>query len=69
MPDLERDKKLKPWLTNSADLDMEMRQLGLKKKDLKLDENTQPIVLDVVNNPVDRVGLQFHIFWNHFPPS
>ena len=33
MPDWEKEKQLKPWLTNSKDLDMEMRKLGLKKKE------------------------------------
>ena len=53
-----KDKKLKPWLTNKNDLELEMKQLGLRKKDLRLDDKDQPIVLDVVNNPIDRVILQ-----------
>ena len=59
-----KDKKLKPWLTNKNDLEVEMKQLGLRKKDLHLDDKDQPIVLDVVNNPIDRVILQHIMFIN-----
>ena len=44
-----------PWLSNKKELDTEMRKLGLIKEDLKLDLEDQPVLLDVVNNPVDRV--------------
>ena len=65
MPDMQKNKKLKPWLTNKIDLEMEMKQLGLKKKDLRLDDTDQPVVLDVVNNPIDRVILQYLIIANN----
>ena len=66
IPDLAKDRQLKPWLTNSKDLDVEMRELGLRKKDLKLDEKNPPVVLDVVNNPVDRVSIQMKFLSNSF---
>ena len=56
MEDLAKVKQLKPWLTNSKDLDLEMKELGLKKRDLKLDGKNTPIVLDVMNSHVDRVS-------------
>ena len=65
MPDMQKNKKLKPWLTNKIDLEMEMKQLGLKKKDLRLDDTDLPVVLDVVNNPIDRVILQYLIITNN----
>ena len=37
------------------DLNAELRRLGLKKTDLKL-SGAKPIILDTINNPVDRVG-------------
>ena len=52
---IERDRKLKPWLTNKVDLEHEIRRLGLKKSDLKLGIQKKPVILDTVNNPVDRV--------------
>ena len=55
LPDLTKDRELKPWETNSKDLEVEMKQLGLEKKDLKLNGKSTPLVLDVENNPVDRV--------------
>ena len=55
MPEMERVRDLKPWLTNKLDIESEMKLLGLKKKDLRLDEKNQPIVLDVANNHIDRV--------------
>ena len=56
IPDIEKDKKkLKPWILNKNELEREMKQLGLRKEDLLLDEKIQPVVLDVMNNPVDRV--------------
>ena len=55
IPDLEKEKQFKPWLTNKHELELEMKRLGLRKEDLRLDVKNQPIVLDVVNNPVDRV--------------
>lgn len=33
-----------------------MRTLGIRKADLKLNDCEKPLILDVVNNPVDRVG-------------
>ena len=65
MPDMQKNKKLKPWLTNKIDLEKEMKQLGIKKKDLRLDDTDQPVVLDVVNNPIDRVILQYLIISNN----
>ena len=65
MPDMQKNKKLKPWLTNKIDLEKEMKQLGIKKKDLRLDDTDQPVVLDVVNNPIDRVILQYLIIANN----
>ena len=47
-----KDRQLTPWLTNSKDIDVEMRELGLKKKNLKFDEKNPPVVLGVVNNLV-----------------
>ena len=55
MSTIEKDKKLKPWLTNKIDLDDELKRLGLKKSDLKLGLKNRPVILDTVNNPVDRV--------------
>ena len=58
MPEMERVRDLKPWLTNKLDIESEMKLLGLKKKDLRLDEKNQPIVLDVANNHIDRVSQE-----------
>ena len=33
----------------------ELKRLGLKKEDLKLDK--KPLLLDPANNPIDRVSL------------
>jgi hypothetical protein len=52
---LGKDKKLKPWMTNGEDLEKELRKLGLKKEDLRLDR--KPVILDPQNNVVDRVTL------------
>ena len=34
----------------------ELQKLGITKKDLNLNVGDKPIVLDVINNPVDRVS-------------
>jgi hypothetical protein len=52
---LGKDKKLKPWMTNGEDLEKELRKLGLRKEDLRLDR--KPVMLDPENNVVDRVTL------------
>ncbi len=57
---LGRDRKLKPWMTNGEDLEKELKRLGLRKEDLRLDK--KPLVLDPANNIVDRVGYSFPIF-------
>jgi hypothetical protein len=57
---LGRDRKLKPWMTNGEDLEKELKRLGLRKEDLRLDK--KPLVLDPANNIVDRVGYFFPIF-------
>ncbi len=51
---LGKDRKLKPWMTNGEDLERELKRLGLKKEDLRLDK--RPVLLDPANNMVDRVG-------------
>ena len=44
------------------DLDAELRRLGLKKTDLKL-TGQRPIILDTINNDVDRVSFGLDRFW------
>ena len=58
MTGLTNVKKLKPWMTNRIDLELEMKELGLRRKDLKLDRGEHPVVLDVINSDVDRVKDQ-----------
>ena len=58
MTGLTNVKKLKPWMTNRVDLELEMKELGLRRKDLKLDRGEHPVVLDVINSDVDRVKYQ-----------
>jgi hypothetical protein len=41
-------------MTNGEDLEKELKRLGLRKEDLRLDK--KPLVLDPANNIVDRVG-------------
>ena len=53
METLGKDKKLKPWMTNGEDLEKELKRLGLRKEDLRLDR--KPVMLDPENNLVDRV--------------
>jgi hypothetical protein len=49
-------------MTNGEDLEKELKRLGLRKEDLRLDK--KPLVLDPANNIVDRVGYSFGIFLN-----
>ena len=58
IPSIENAKVLKPWLTNKKDLAAELRRLGLKKTDLKL-TGPKPIILDTINNPVDRITAKY----------
>ena len=51
-----RDKQYKPWRSNKRELETELRTLGIRKADLKLNDCEKPLFLDVVNNAVDRVG-------------
>ena len=55
METLGKDKKLKPWMTNGEDLEKELKRLGLRKEDLRLDR--KPVMLDPENNLVDRVRI------------
>ena len=58
IPSIQNAKVLKPWLTNKKDLAAELRKLGLKKTDLKL-TGPKPIILDTINNPVDRITAKY----------
>ena len=54
-----RERELKPWNSNSKDLEDELKKLGITKDDLKLGNSSvdKPLYLDIVNNPVDKVGV------------
>ncbi|XP_023337528.1 uncharacterized protein LOC111708396 [Eurytemora carolleeae] len=54
---LSRSKGVKPWESNEEELNKELRRLGLKKEDLKLDK--KPLLLDPANNPIDRVKAKY----------
>ena len=57
IPEIEkREAENKPWQTNRRELEAELRNLGISKTDLKLDQAENPLILDVKNSPVDRVS-------------
>ena len=57
IPNLKlQDRQTKPWLSNRKELEDELKKLGITKNDLNLNVSDKPILLDVINNPVDRVS-------------